>query len=154
MKLIKNVVETDVNLLHRKSEPVDISDKKECAMLKETLVKAFTDLHGACQGLAAIQLGIPKRAILLRFKKGATPIVIFNPTVRLKFGSEKSVEGCMSEPGHRYEVHRPILLFVNYYTAEGEKDGMWLGYREARILMHEYDHLDGVLLQDKGKVVD
>lgn len=154
MKLVNNVVNKDIDWLHQKSEPVDMDDKTLIRDINSLLLSAYKKLDGKLQGLSAIQVGKPVQAILLRYIKGQEPIVVFNPTVRIKLGSKKSNEGCLSEGDLRYTVRRPILVKVSYFTTDGTEVTEWLPYTKARIFMHEYDHLYGILLQDKGKRVE
>lgn len=154
MKVIKVPVETDVNILHCKSKEVDIADYRLTKELETVLLATFDKLDGKAQGLSAIQCGMPYCAILLRFIKGEEPIIVFNPKVLHSFGSRRSNEGCLSEGDKRYIVRRPLLIKVEYETRFKEKKIEWLPYSKARIFMHELDHLNGVLLQDKGIVVE
>lgn len=153
MKVVKKIVETDVDYLHQVSKPVTM-DSDMVSLVNFQLLQAYKKLDGECQGLSAVQVGFPVRAILLRYVKGEEPIVIFNPKVDVKLGSKKSNEGCLSEGDVRYIVKRPILIKVQYYLGNGNKVVEWLPYKKARIFMHEYDHLNGILLQDKGKKVE
>ena len=144
---------TDLDTLHKVSEEVDLSNTNLVKSLESELLNAYNKLDGKLQGLSAIQVDRPYRAILLRYVKGGTPIVVYNPKVISRLFSKKSNEGCMSEPEHRYIVRRPMLALVEYYLSSGEKVKEWLPYAKARIFCHEVDHCNGVLLQDKGKVI-
>lgn len=154
MKINRNPVETDVNKLHQVSSNVDISDRKLVGHIEYALLATYRKLDGRLQGLAAIQCRLPYCAILLRYVKGKEPVVIFNPEVLFSFGKKKSNEGCLSEGKSRYIVERPLLVKVQYTNIDGLKVKEWLPYAKARIFMHEYDHLKGVLLQDKGILVE
>jgi len=149
MKIVKHIIETDIAKLSVISESVDLNNKTEMETLNNVLLRAYESLNGACLGISAIQLGIPKRAILLRYAKGK-PIVVYNPEVKVKLGSRKSNEGCLSEGKHRYIVTRPIIAIVSYYDINGNKVNKILSYKRLRIFMHEVDHLNGILLQTKG----
>ena len=153
MNIVKSVVETDVSKLRVISDEVDLNNNKVIKSLSTVLLRAYEDLNGACQGISAIQVGIPKRAILLRYKKGQSPIVVYNPEIRLSIGTKKSNEGCLSEGKQRYEVKRPIFAIVSYYDKNNNKVTKILRYKKLRIFMHEVDHLNGILLQDKGMPV-
>lgn len=146
----KNVVTTDLKYLKNISEPVDLTNKDLTTSISNALHKAFHELDGKIQGIASIQLKLPYRAVLLRYKKGADPIVIFNPNVLMKLGLKSSLERCASEHDILYRVKRPLLVKVEYYYKDGEKVTKWLSYKKARIFMHEYDHLNGILLKDHG----
>lgn len=154
MKVVRVPVETDINKLHVKSSEVDMNDVKLTKNIHDALMAVFNKLEGKAQGLSAIQCGLPYCAILLRYVKGEEPIIAYNPKVLVKLGSKKSNEGCLSEGNKRYIVRRPILIKVEYITRYKDKIIEWLPYKKARIFMHEYDHLQGVLLQDKGTIVE
>lgn len=152
MKLSDGLI-CDVDTLHKVSTPVDLNNKQLVNKLKDSLLSSFNKREGKLQGMAAIQLGLEYRAILLRMVKGCDPVIVYNPKVLLSFGRKNSNEGCLSEEG-RYIVQRPILCKVEYYVEDGSKHVEWLNHREARIFCHECDHLDGILLQDKGIKVE
>ncbi len=154
MKVLKRCpVVTDVDKLHQLSSDVPIGDVKLQNELRDSLLRTFRDLNGAAKGLAAIQCDRPYKAVLLRFVKGEDPIIIFNPRVLFKMGSKKSNEGCISEGDIRYIVHRPLVIIARFYDGNKIITRVY-GYKKARVFMHEYDHLYGILLQDKGKRVE
>lgn len=146
MKIIQ-----DKDILHQKSEKVNMNDSKEIQMLNTALTTTFYQYNQAMQGLAAIQINICKRAILIRWDKGSQPEIFLNPRVWLKLGIRFSDEGCLSEgKNNRWIVTRPLFVLFSYYDLIGEKHTRFLCPKRARILMHEYDHLSGILLEDKG----
>lgn len=150
---MRNVVTNDIEYLHQKSEPVDFSSKNNRSIeCKNILMSAYNSLNGKCMGLSAIQCKYPYCAILLRYEKGSTPVVVYNPKVLLKIGSKKSNEGCLSENDVRYIIKRPVLAKVSYQLEDGTKVVEWLPFSKARIFCHETDHCNGILLQDHGKV--
>lgn len=154
MKVLRGLrVVTDVDFLHRKSCLIDKEDKEIREELKSSLIKMYEVYDGKMQGLAAIQCGLAYCAILLRFKKGDEPVVVYNPKVILKLGFEMSNEGCMSEGDERFWVRRPTLCLVSYYDENFKKHYNFYGFKKGRIFCHEVDHLHGILLQDKGKPV-
>lgn len=150
MKLVKFSVVTDVKELHKVSRKVDLDDWSEVTKVRVALLDAYAKLDGRLQGISAIQLGMPLCAMLLRYKKGKEPQIVYNPEVIKSVGSRKSNEGCLSEGEQRYIVKRPLFVKVSYYTVTKQNVVEWLPYKKARIFMHEYDHTQGVLLQDKG----
>ena len=154
MKVVKKIVETDIDILHQVSSDIDMSNISLVNAVKSKLLQTYEKLDRKCQGISAIQVGYPYKAVLLRYVKGEKPIVIFNPKVYCKIGNKKSNEGCLSEGDSRYIVKRPILIKVGYIAEDGTDVVEWLPYKKARIFMHEYDHLDGILLQDKGVKVE
>jgi peptide deformylase len=103
-------------------------------------------------GLAAIQIGVPRRMLVLDVSKEGddkTPLVFINPEI-VSSSDERSVyeEGCLSIPDYYAEVERPAKIKVRHLDAEGreqvtEADGLL-----ATCLQHEIDHLNGILFID------
>ncbi len=139
-------------VLHFKSESVPMTDRNLVDSLIMELLKCFSYYDGKMQGCAAIQLGIEKAAILVRYKKDARPMVLFNPKVLLSIGERDSNEGCLSEDG-RFIVKRPVIAVVSFNKENGKRCIRVLRYRKARIFCHECDHVNGILLEDHGKKV-
>lgn len=152
MKLNKGVVETDIDYLHQKCEPINIKDKEKCEQVAKVLRDGYDKLNGKLLGLAAIQLRQPVCAVLIKFYKGE-PHIYYNPKVIFSIGAIDSNEGCESEKPYRYIVKRPLIALVSYYTENRHKVVRIITHRKARIFCHEYDHTNGVLLQDKGRRV-
>lgn len=154
IKIARNLLETDLDKLRVVSKEVDMSDVSLTSSIETSMLSTYQSMGGKMQGMAAIQIGYPYRAILLRYEKDTKePIVAYNPSVLIKFGSRRSNEGCLSEGDARFLVRRPILVRVRYMTRMKDVVTEWLTYRKARIFMHELDHLNGILLTDKGKRV-
>jgi peptide deformylase len=131
------------------SEPVDrITD--EIRRLADDRLETLHDAPGV--GLAAIQIGVPKRVITMDVSKSETerqPLVLVNPEI-LWSSDEKRVyeEGCLSIPEYYEEVERPDRVRFRYTnlageTVEQEADGLM-----ATCVQHEIDHLNGVLFID------
>ena len=93
-------------------------------------------------GLAAPQVGIRKRLVVIDC--GDDPIVLINPVVLETSGSQTGQEGCLSVPGKVGIVTRPSYAKVKALIVEGEE-------LLARCLLHEIDHLDGVMYVDKAE---
>lgn len=147
----KYIIVKDKDKLHRVSEKVDCEDIKSLVDISYSLLKAYDDLDGKCQGISAIQIDIPVRAFLIRWPKVEEPTILFNPIVLLKIGKKKSVEGCLSENGDLYVLNRPRLVLARFYEYNIGYTYRLLTYKRARIFMHEYDHLSGILISDKGE---
>lgn len=149
-RINKSRLVTDVQRLHRESKQCDMKDLRFLEVLSRALFEEYNLRECKMQGLSAIQVDYDYCAILLRYKKGDTPLIVFNPKVLKQFGKVKSNEGCMSEDNVRYIVERPLLCKVKYNLISGEEVTKWLTYKKARIFCHEVDHTLGILLQDKG----
>ncbi len=141
---IRNIVKVGDDLLRKKSKPVRNFDENLWELLddmKETMYKN----NG--MGLAAVQVGVLKRVIIIEANNMFMELV--NPEIISERGSDIEKEGCLSV-GTNYEyVKRPMQVTVKAqdrlgydFTITGEK---YL----ARVLCHEIDHLDGILFIDK-----
>jgi len=131
------------------SEPVVRID----AEVKKLVADMFETMYAAPGvGLAAIQLGVPKRVVTIDATRGdekKQPVTLINPEI-LWFSEEKSVieEGCLSIPDFTDEVERPAKIKARFLdldgrTIEAEAEGLF-----ARVLQHEIDHINGVLFID------
>jgi peptide deformylase len=98
-------------------------------------------------GLAAPQVGLDMRMCIARFNGRLTPMV--NPEITWKSKTtETAEEGCLSLPGIWMPVSRSTSIVVRYQTARGESKELRLSDMDARVVQHETDHLDGVLIVD------
>lgn len=137
------------------------------AALKQTAAQVDptteTDLRDLCQmmarvmyeapgiGLAAPQVGVLKRVIVYDLEDDGRPIALCNPRI-VEFGEDREVddEGCLSLPGISVPVERSETVVCEALSLAGkpvriEADGL-----HARVLQHEIDHLDGVLIIDRA----
>lgn len=96
-------------------------------------------------GLAAPQLGIDRRAVLVRPGRGESWIELLNPTVVAVDGEEAHYEGCLSFFGVRGLVMRPSLLAVEHTAPDGDRIVSSFGSGTAGLVLHEIDHVDGLL---------
>ena len=131
------------------SKPVQTIDA-ETRRLIEDMFATMYDAPGI--GLAAIQVGAPKRIITLDLAKKdepAQPQVFINPEI-LWTSAEKSTyeEGCLSIPDYYEEVERPAQVKVRYLDLEGKLREVDAARLLATVLQHEIDHLNGVLFID------
>jgi peptide deformylase len=99
-------------------------------------------------GLAAPQIGVSKRVIVLDAGEGL--IELINPEVLKASGKEIDNEGCLSLPGLIGEVKRAAHVVVSGLNREGQEVKIEAGGFCARVLQHEIDHLDGILFIDKA----
>jgi peptide deformylase len=101
-------------------------------------------------GLAAPQLGVSQRLLVYRVGPDAPVIVLANPEVEWKSkDSEVLDEGCLSIPGVVVDVERPVHVRVRAVDEQGEDRMVEASGLEARVIQHEIDHLDGVLILDR-----
>ena len=114
----------------------------------ERMVAIMHDAIGV--GLAATQLGVMHRLLVFQAGPDATPTAIANPEIDW-LSSEVVVaeEGCLSLPRVSVDVERPLFARVRGVDVTGEPIQIEASGLEARVLQHEIDHLDGVLMLDR-----
>ena len=101
-------------------------------------------------GLAATQLGVMHRVLVYRVDPDAPLGVLINPEFEYKGDEiEMMEEGCLSLPGVAVEVERPIHVRVRAIDENGKPVVVEASGLEARVIQHEIDHLDGVLILDR-----
>ncbi|WP_427338546.1 peptide deformylase [Caloranaerobacter sp. DY30410] len=131
-------------ILRKKSREVTKIDDRIKILLDDMLETMYKN-EGV--GLAAPQVGILKRVVVIDIGKG--PIKLINPEIISMEGEVIDVEGCLSVPGESGEVKRPSKVKVKYLDENGKElviEGTGL---LARALCHEIDHLNGILFVDK-----
>ena len=135
--------------LHALSETVasiGVSEKDAMLVLKDIWEK-----KPGIQGLSAVQIGVLKRIILVRYKK-QEPFFMVNPEIVWTFGVRDSLEGCESVGEDRYNVSRSMIGKVTWQDPEDmSTHAAILPYKKLRIIQHEIDHLNGILISDKGR---
>jgi peptide deformylase len=115
----------------------------------ERMVLLMRDGMGV--GLAATQLGILRRILVFQAGADAVPTVLVNPEIEWSSAEDLAgaEEGCLSLPGVVVEVERPLYVRVSGVDQTGEGLLIESSGLEARVLQHEIDHLDGVLMIDR-----
>ena len=142
------VIEPDP-ILRKKSNPVEEVDQNLRKLLDDMLETMYA---APGIGLAAIQIGIPKRVIVIDISKEndkKNPLHLINPEITFT-SKNTSVyeEGCLSLPGHFAEIERPSECHLNYIDYEGKKKKLKAKGLLATCIQHEIDHLNGVLFID------
>jgi peptide deformylase len=106
--------------------------------------------EGMGVGLAATQLGILRRLLVFQAGSDSEPTALVNPEVEWRSEDEVvAEEGCLSLPRVSMDVERPLHVRVSGRDAEGEPVSIEASGLEARVLQHEIDHLDGILILDR-----
>ncbi|MBV9006552.1 MAG: peptide deformylase [Solirubrobacterales bacterium] len=101
-------------------------------------------------GLAATQLGVLNRVLVYRVQQEAPVVALINPELEWSGKeSETAEEGCLSLPKVLVEVERPVHVRVSARDEQGEQIVVEASGLEARVIQHEIDHLDGVLILDR-----
>lgn len=137
------------NKLRETSAQIERIDN-ELIKLSNDMIETMYDAPGI--GLAAIQIGIPRRMVVIdvsRDEDEKNPTVFINPEI-VKSSDEQSTydEGCLSIPEYYAEVERPANITVKYLDLSGKEQMLEADGLMATCLQHEIDHLDGVLFID------
>jgi peptide deformylase len=114
----------------------------------ERMIAIMRDGMGV--GLAATQLGVLRRLLVFQAGQDGEPTALVNPQIEWSSAAESiAEEGCLSLPRVSMDVERPLHIRVRGRDAEGEEIEIEASGLEARVLQHEIDHLDGVLILDR-----
>lgn len=147
--MLKTIYTYGSPVLREKAVPVT-SVTPEIKQLVSDMFETMYAAEGI--GLAAPQVGVSIRLFIIDLhpmdeKEGRR--VFLNPEL-LEFSEEKDIcdEGCLSIPTVREDVVRPTAVRIKYQTLEGENRIEWIDTFLARVIQHEFDHLDGVLFTD------
>ena len=144
----KIVIEPDP-ILRKKSQTIEKVDN-ELRILMDDMLETMYAAPGI--GLAAVQIGILKRLIVIDLSKDDTkkkPLFFVNP--KITFQSKKTSvyeEGCLSLPGQFAEIERPAECHVNYIDYYGKNQELKANGLLATCIQHEIDHLNGILFID------
>ena len=146
---IKTILTEPDKLLRQVSKPVEKVGDIERELMKDMLDTMYT-AKGI--GLAAIQIGVPKRIIVLDISKEENkknPMYFVNPII-IKKNDEKVTyeEGCLSVPNQFAEIDRPSKCEVEYLDYNGNKQNLKAEGLLATCIQHEMDHLEGILFID------
>ena len=144
----KIVIEPDA-ILRKKSDPLEKVDNDIRKLLNEMLETMYS---APGIGLAAVQIGILKRVIVIdisKEKEKKNPIFMINPEIISK-SNKTSIyeEGCLSLPGHFAEIERPAECLVKFLDYNGKEKEINADGLLATVIQHEVDHLNGVLFID------
>ena len=143
---IRNVrLETD-EILRKKSRAVDVVDDK----IKELVNDMIETMHKQDGvGLAAPQVGVLKRVVVIDLYDDKGPYVLINPEILKEKGEQEVDEGCLSFPNKFAKVIRPEEVTVKAWDIDGKEYKLKGKGLLAQAISHEVDHLNGVLFVDK-----
>ena len=131
-------------ILHKVCRPVTDFNERLWQLLDDM---AETMYHADGVGLAAPQVGILRRAVVIDTGPGLTELV--NPKIVMSKGNQLEVEGCLSCPGEYGKVKRPARVKVEAQNRFGDPVEYVGTDLLARAFCHEIDHLDGIMFKDK-----
>ena len=135
-------------VLIKTSKVVDKIDKRTLTLIQD-MIDTMYEADGV--GLAAPQVGILKRIFVIDVYDGEGIRIFINPEILETSGSQTGEEGCLSVPGEFENVERPNYVKVKALNEKGEEFILEGEGLLARAVLHENDHLDGVLFVDKAE---
>ena len=145
---IRNIITEPDKILRQVSMPVQkVGDTERKIM--DDMIETMYSANGI--GLAAIQIGIPKRIIVidLKIENKKNPLFFVNPVIKNKDNLKSTYEeGCLSVPNQFAEIDRPKKCDVEYLDYNGEKKILKAEGLLATCIQHEMDHLEGILFID------
>ena len=146
---VKTILTEPNKILRQVSLPVEKVGKEE-QILMDDMLETMYEAKGI--GLAAIQIGIPKRIIVMDIgnrDKEKKPMYFVNPIIKNKNSDYSTYEeGCLSVPNQFAEVDRPASCEIEYLDYNGEKKLLEANGLLATCIQHEMDHLEGILFID------
>ena len=141
---LRNIVFSDENLIRKKSKVV-LEFNEQLDELLEDMKETMRHNDGV--GLAAVQVGVLKRAIVV--EACGQYFELINPKILASEGSQCSEEGCLSVKNITGKVNRPYKVTVNAQNRYGDNMVLTVEGVLATVFCHEIDHLDGILFTDK-----
>ncbi len=135
-------------VLRKQCAPVEHFDSTLRDVVDEMLV-LMRARHGI--GLAGPQVGLTQRLFVAKIEERSLCLV--NPILQFLPGKIAGAEGCLSLPGIQVEVARSVSIVATGYDAHGQKQQLAVTGLWARVIQHETDHLNGVLIIDHGTPV-
>lgn len=143
---IRNLRYEGDEILKKKSREVEVIDDK-LQILIDDMIDTMHKFNGV--GLAAVQVGVLKRVVVIDLYDDKGPIVLINPVIIKTKGEQEVDEGCLSFPNQFAKVIRPAEVVAEYTNRKGKR--MKVKAREllAQAICHELDHLEGEVFIDK-----
>ncbi|OUM96275.1 MAG: peptide deformylase [Firmicutes bacterium ZCTH02-B6] len=142
------IVQVPDPVLRKKALPVERVTKRVQKLIRD-MADTMYAANGA--GLAAPQVGVSERVIVVDAGDGL--VALINPRIIAAEGSEVDVEGCLSIPNVSVYVERAAKVEVEGWDERGRTVRIKADGLLARALQHEIDHLDGILITDKGSPI-
>lgn len=143
---VRIIRENGDEILRKKAREVEVIDNKIRELL-EDMVETMHQFNGV--GLAAPQIGILKRLVVIDIYDDNGPIKLVNPRIIEQKGKQEVEEGCLSFPNQYAKLIRPAYVVVEAKNEKGETIRIEAEGLLAQALSHELDHLEGILFVDK-----
>lgn len=143
---IRNLRYEGDEILKKKSRDVEVIDEKLQTLIDD-MIETMHKYNGV--GLAAVQVGVLKRVVVIDLYDDKGPIVLINPVILKTKGAEEVDEGCLSFPNQFAKVVRPTEVTAGYTDREGKRKKVKAKDLLAQAICHEVDHLNGEVFVDK-----
>ena len=143
---IRKIREEGDEILKKKSREIEEIDDRILELLDD-MVETMHQYNGV--GLAAVQVGVLKRAIVIDLYDDKGPIKLINPVIVKEEGEQEVEEGCLSFPNKYAKLIRPAKVAVEALNEKGKKVKINAKELLAQVLSHEIDHLNGIVFVDK-----
>lgn len=143
---IRNLRLEGDEILKKKSREVEVIDEK-IQILIDDMIETMHKYNGV--GLAAVQVGLLKRVIVIDLYDDKGPIVMINPIIIKTKGEQEVDEGCLSFPNQFAKVVRPAEVVAEYTDRDGKRMRVKAKELLAQAISHEVDHLNGEVFMDK-----
>lgn len=144
--MVRKILELGDETLRKTSKPMQKFDLRLWLLLRDM---ADTMYNAEGVGLAAPQVGILRRVVVIDVQDEHGLIELINPEIISAEGEQAGSEGCLSVPGRRGYVVRPNKVTVRAQDRKGKRFELTGEGLLARALCHEIDHLDGIMYVDK-----
>ena len=143
---IRNLRYEGDEILKKKSREVEVIDDK-LQVLIDDMIETMHKYNGV--GLAAVQVGILKRVVVIDLYDDKGPIILINPVILKTKGEQEVDEGCLSFPNEFAKVIRPAEVTAEYTDRKGKRIKVKAKELLAQAICHEVDHLNGEVFIDK-----
>lgn len=145
---LRQIVKFGDDILRKKSRPVTSFDERLWTLLDD-MRETMAEQKGA--GLAAVQVGVLRRVVVIDVRDKNGVIELINPEIISADGTQCGGEGCLSAPNVWENVERPNIVTVKALDRHGKEFTLTGSALLARAFCHEIDHLDGILFTDHVK---
>lgn len=143
---IKEVVKYPAKVLIEKCKEVEVIDESILSLLDD-LYDTMVEYDGV--GIAAPQINVPLQVAIVEIGENQDILEMINPVVLETKGKDIDIEGCLSFPGLFGDVERPTYVKIEACDRTGQVYQLEATGFDARAILHEIDHLHGVLFNDK-----